>query len=59
MSNRGLIIFKAKAWLDMRERSATGIQGLSKAIKKQLNDIKKIAPSTEMISDFTMPESVT
>ena len=28
LSNRGLIIFKAKAWLDMRERSATGIQGL-------------------------------
>ena len=43
LSNRGLIIFKAKAWLDMKERSKGGEQGLTKKMKKHLNDIARLA----------------
>ena len=43
LSNRGLIVFKAKAWLDMRVRAEQGEHGLSKKIKKHLNDITRLA----------------
>ena len=55
LSNRGLIIFKAKAWLDMRERSATGIQGLSKAIKKHLT---ALLVGSEKLSNITSSDTV-
>ena len=42
LSNRGLIVFKAKAWLDMVEKSKQGERGLSKKIKKHLNDIARL-----------------
>ena len=61
LSNRGLIIFKAKAWLDMRERSSTGIQGLSKAIKKHLNDITRLTAllvGSEKLSNITSSDTV-
>ena len=61
LSNRGLIIFKAKAWLDMRERSATGTQGLSKAIKKHLNDITRLTAllvGSEKLSNITSSDTV-
>ena len=61
LSNCGLIIFKAKAWLDMRERSATGAQGLSKSIKKHLNDITRLTASLlgdEKLSAITSSSAV-
>ena len=61
LSNHGLIIFKAKAWLDMRERSATGTQGLSKAIKKHLNDITRLTAllvGSEKLSNITSSDTV-
>lgn len=39
LNDKGLIVFKAKAWLDMRKRRAEGERQLSKAIKKHLNDV--------------------
>ena len=42
LSNRGLIVFKAKAWLDMKARVEQGEHGLSKKIKKHLNDITRL-----------------
>lgn len=42
LSSKGLIVFKAKAWLDMKERSKQGERGLSKKIKKHLNDIARL-----------------
>jgi hypothetical protein len=39
LNDKGLIIFKAKAWLDMRKRRSEGEGQLSKEIKKHLNDV--------------------
>lgn len=38
-----LIAFKAKAWLDLKDRRADGEQGLSKGIRKHKNDIFRLA----------------
>ena len=43
LSTKGLIVFKAKAWLDMSERAKNGEQGLTKKIKKHLNDVTRLA----------------
>ena len=56
-----LIIFKAKAWLDMRERSATGTQGLSKAIKKTFErhySINSSISRSEKLSNITSSDTV-
>ncbi|MDR2833884.1 MAG: hypothetical protein LBV67_09225 [Streptococcaceae bacterium] len=42
LSNKGLIIFKAKAWLDLLLRKKEGQKVDSKNIKKHLNDIARL-----------------
>lgn len=61
LSNRGLIVFKAKAWLDMTERVKNGEQGLRKKIKKHLNDITRLAAllhEGERVSDLDVSDTI-
>lgn len=61
LSNRGLIVFKAKAWLDMTDRVKTGAQGLSSKIKKHLNDVTRLAVllrDGERLSDLEVADTV-
>ncbi|ETS95724.1 hypothetical protein HMPREF1512_1738 [Streptococcus sp. OBRC6] len=61
LSNRGLIVFKAKAWLDMTDRVTNGAQGLSKKIKKHLNDVTRLAAllhEGECLSDLEVSDTV-
>ena len=61
LSNRGLIVFKAKAWLDMIERSEKGERGLSKKIKKHLNDIARLTAllhEDDKLSNLAVSNSV-
>lgn len=61
LSNKGLIVFKAKAWLDMKNRSKNGEQGLTKKIKKHLNDVSRLSAllhEGDTLSDLEVSESV-
>ncbi|MGZ7246435.1 hypothetical protein ACXWO4_10285, partial [Streptococcus pyogenes] len=61
LSNRGLIVFKAKAWLDMTDRVKNGAQGLSKKIKKHLNDVTRLAAllhEGERLSELDVSDTV-
>nr|WP_303976917.1 hypothetical protein [Streptococcus danieliae] len=61
LSNRGLIVFKAKTWLDMTDRVKDGDKGLSKKIKKHLNDVVRLAAllhEGERLSDLDVSDTV-
>lgn len=61
LGTRGLIVFKAKAWLDMHERANNGEKGLSKKIKKHLNDITRLTMllnEDDKLSDLKVSESI-
>lgn len=61
LSTKGLIVFKAKAWLDMKNRSKNGEHGLTKKIKKHLNDVTRLSAllrEEESLSDLEVSESV-
>ena len=61
LSNRGLIVFKAKAWLDMSKRAKNGECGLSKKIKKHLNDITRLTAllfEDDMLSNLKVSETI-
>lgn len=45
LNNKGLIIFKAKAWLDMKEKVEQGEKIDSRKIKKHLNDVSRLVGS--------------
>nr|WP_242704276.1 hypothetical protein [Enterococcus sp. 665A] len=45
MNNEYLIVFKAKAWLDLTKRRQEGAAVDSKNIKKHLNDIARLTGS--------------
>lgn len=61
LSNRGLIIYKAKAWLDMSKRTLNGERGLTKKLKKHLNDIMRltvILHENDKLSNLNVSTSV-
>lgn len=43
LSHMHLVLFKAKAWLDLTERKALGQQVKSKDIRKHMNDVARLA----------------
>lgn len=45
LNNKGLIVFKSKAWLDMKEKVERGEEVQSRKIKKHLNDISRLIGS--------------
>ncbi len=58
LGNKYLIVFKAKAWLDLSRRKAQGEQIDSRNIKKHLNDIARLTGSLEKIEHLNLPDSV-
>ncbi len=58
MNNKYLIVFKAKAWLDLRNRKKSGQQVDSKNIKKHLNDIARLVGSLEDTDEMPLSNSV-
>lgn len=58
LSNKYLIIFKAKAWLDLTQRKEQGEQIDSKNIKKHLNDIARLSGSLEEVSSIHLPANI-
>lgn len=56
-----MIVFKAKAWLDMKNRANNGEQGLTKKIKKHLNDVTSLSAlllEDDLLSTMEVSESV-
>jgi len=53
-----LIPFKAKAWLDLKERKAQGSQVDSKNIRKHKNDILKLSALLHVDFKLTLPSTV-
>lgn len=53
-----LIPFKAKAWLDLRERQKSGTHVDSRDIKKHRNDILRIAAQLPLEEKIELPISV-
>lgn len=45
LNNKGLIVFKSKAWLDMKEKVERGEDVQSRKIKKHLNDVSRLIGS--------------
>lgn len=61
LSDKGLIVFKAKAWMDMRKRKAEGEGHLTNEIKKHLNDVVHLAVLLEpdvTLSQLTESEEI-
>ncbi len=58
LNNVYLIIFKAKAWLDLNEKRSRGMQIDSKNIKKHLNDIARLTSSIKSTEKVFLPENV-
>ena len=58
MSHTYLIPFKAKAWLDLRERKATGQHVDEKDIRKHKNDIVRLATLLTGTEQCELPDPV-
>lgn len=59
LSRKALIIFKAKAWMDLSERKVVNHQVDSKDIKKHLNDIVRLVGSLEDLEKLVnVPENI-
>lgn len=58
LADKYLIIFKAKAWIDLRHRKAKGEQVDSQNIRKHLNDIARLLGALSDIEKMTVPESI-
>jgi hypothetical protein len=58
LNNQTLIVFKAKAWLDMSVRKEEGQKVDSKDIKKHLNDISRLAGSLKEIRKMDLALSI-
>lgn len=58
LSNHYLIVFKAKAWLDLSQRKEQGDKIDNKNIKKHLNDIARLTGSLTTLDRMDLPDSV-
>ncbi len=58
LSNTHLIVFKAKAWLDMTSRKENGEKVDSRNIKKHMSDITRLASSLERGASIQLPQSI-
>ena len=58
LRDKYLIVFKAKAWLDMRHRKANGMRVDSRNIKKHLNDIARLTGVLEDTYPISLPQSI-
>ncbi|MDN6663233.1 MAG: hypothetical protein L0L14_01760 [Tetragenococcus koreensis] len=57
LNNKYLIVFKAKAWLDLSRKKKSGERIDSKNIKKHLNDIARLTGSLQDL-EIEIPESI-
>lgn len=53
-----LLLFKAKAWLDLTEKKAAGLLVDSRDIKKHKNDVFRIAVEMVLEEDMALPQAV-
>lgn len=58
LSHKYLIPFKAKAWLDLRERKATGQHVDEKDIRKHKNDVVRLATLLTVTEQCDLPDPV-
>lgn len=58
LNSKAMIVFKAKAWIDLTERKESGARVDSKNIKKHLNDIARLLGSLENTNKLEMPDSI-
>lgn len=58
LSTKYLVVFKAKAWLDLSDRQAEGERVDSKNIKKHINDIFRLHEILEDTEPITLPTDV-
>lgn len=58
LSAKYLIPFKAKAWLDLREKQNSGIHVDSRDIKKHRNDILRIASGLSLGDKISLPMKI-
>lgn len=59
LSAKALIIFKAKAWMDLRKRKEAGYRADSRDIKKHLSDIVRLVGSLDNLESIpTIPVSI-
>ena len=58
LSTKYLVVFKAKAWLDLSNRQAEGKRVDSKDIRKHINDIFRLHEILDDTQPITLPEDV-